>query len=369
MAVGFNNSATTDYVAAGGLTAGARSLARPTDATTNDLVWLIRHHSATTVPAFTGASDGDLTANTIIPVGSTSQIGQYRRMTSPTDQSGGWSWTSSGTSAGWLHAAIRFTGASTSGSAFTPGTAAGTATSAGEWLFNSSAATHTLTVGNANAGDMGVVVLVHRNVLSSVSSGWSFQVMADNGGSAGSSLRYVSIVWKSYSSAATADTVTLTFASASNQIAGRLGVIAQADPNATTTPAAGASTLTATNPGVQASTPNASATPAPAVLARLGVNPTATGGSGVLPTPASAVSALVGAGVGVAWDRTVTPASGALISTAPTPAINTVVVAPSSAVLALVVPAPTAYAYDVLGVRSAQLLARRWAARLERRSS
>lgn len=214
MPVAFNNVATTDFTFEGGVTNGAKVLARPSSCTTNDFVILARHHASSNVTFSSGGTDGALGGSAYLASGSTASMLDRRRVTSPSDQTAGWTWTSSGAS--WCHAAIRLTGVDTAASnPFTPGLNVGGLV-AGD-IRSANAASITATTGDGAANNMGVVVLVSTQPVSSVSSGWTAVEL-------GSTQRYITFIHKAYTSTVTADAVTITFASNATFM-GRHGVI------------------------------------------------------------------------------------------------------------------------------------------------
>lgn len=242
MTVAVNTTPTTNVVCEGGTSNGSHTLAKPSSSTTDDIIILMRHHSAGSVGFSSGSTDGTL-GSTYLATGSTSSMVSYRRMTSASDQSSGWAWSSSGSS--WTHAAIRFTGCDTSGNPFVGGTNNGGST-AGDFIMGSGTSI-TLTVGNGDVGDMGVVFCTSTASVSSVTSGWTAV-------SLGTTQRHTTLIYKSYSSVVTGDTCTVTFSATASAL-GRHGIlnVLPSSPNATVTPSAVAATVAFPTPAITSS--------------------------------------------------------------------------------------------------------------------
>ena len=249
MPAAFTNSATTDWTFGGGSSNGTQTVARPSSSTTNDVVVVLRHHAAVSAALSSGSVDGNLTTNLYIATGSTSQHAQYRRITSGSDQSSGWGWSTSGGS--WCHAAVRITGCVTSGNPFTAGTVNG-GSSAGEGILGNGTSI-TLTVGDGDNGHLGAIFVISTAAVSSVSAGWTAVQL-------GSTQRYITVVTRAYSGTVTADACTVSFASNAAALT-RHGVFqGTAGTPATVTPAT--VTATATVPAPTVVTPDATVTPA-----------------------------------------------------------------------------------------------------------
>lgn len=209
MAVGFNNATSTDYNAAAGTGTGSRTITMPSSAGVGDFLVVVRHHSSSSSALSGGNVDGVLSTNLYTATGSTSIHGQRRIFQSG---DGNWTWTNAGTD--WAHAAIRFTGTA-SGNPFTGGTAWGTGT-AGEGAGTTSS--QALTVGDADAGEMGVIFVISSQAVTGVSANWNYQQLV-------SGTRIITLVWRAYSGTVTADACTVTFA-ASAQVVTRHGILA-----------------------------------------------------------------------------------------------------------------------------------------------
>lgn len=326
MAVTFTNETTTNWVG-GGANAATNNIAiaRPTACTTNDLVWIIRHEADLTMEAVTsGTVDGDITTTQTLYASQIATTREYRRITSSSDQSAGWTYDAQGR---YVFGAIRIVGAETTGTAFTGGTAAGTASNAGEGLFNNTSSNRSVSIPAADAGDLGICVVCNTEAITSVSSGWSYQEIGWNGRT-DSNERRVTVIWKEYGTSSAGETLTFNFAaSTGNETVTLHGVVNQAVvPDATVTPASAAATLAATNPTVSTlEDGNQTVTPASAAVALASATATVVAGSDATVTPTSALVAMVAVGAvgGVGVDATVAPAAAAVTLAAAAVALNT----------------------------------------------
>ncbi len=251
MPAGFTNASGTDWTFNAGTSNATQTVTRPSSSTTNDIVVVLRHHSAGTVAISSGTVDANLTTGLYLATGSTSQHAQYRRITSSSDQSSGWGWSSSGSS--WAHAAVRITGCETSGNPFTPGTLNG-GSNAGEGVLGWGTSI-TLVVGNGAADDLGAIFVISTAAVSSVSAGWTATQL-------GSTQRYITVITRAYTGTVTADSCVVSFGTNAAALT-RHGVFqGTAGTPATATPAAVTATASVPSATVTTSSPNVTVTPA-----------------------------------------------------------------------------------------------------------
>lgn len=326
MAVTFTNETTTNWAGGGAnATTNNIAIARPTASTTNDLVWVIRHEADLTMEAVdTGTLDGNITTTQTLYHTILATTREYRRITSSSDQSAGWTYNAASR---YVWASIRLVGAETTGTAFTGGTAAGTASNAGEGAFSGASSSRSVSIPAADAGDLGICVVCNDEAITSVSSGWSYQQLAWNGVTT-SSERRITVIWKAYGTSSAGETLTFNFAaSTTNETITLHGVVNQAViPDATVTPPSAVLTLAATNP--TASTVedgNATATPGSAQLSLTGATVTAVAGTDATATPAAAAMTMVAVEgpPSAAVNATVAPAAAAVTLLAAAAALST----------------------------------------------
>ena len=251
MPAGFTNASGTDWTFNAGTSNATQTVARPSSSTTDDIVVVLRHHSAGSAAISSGTVDANLTTGLYLATGSTSQHAQYRRITSSSDQSSGWGWSSSGSS--WAHAAVRITGCETSGNPFTPGTLNG-GSNAGEGVLGWGTSI-TLVVGDGAANDLGAIFVVSTAAVSSVSAGWTATQL-------GSTQRYITVITRAYTGTVTADSCVVSFGTNAAALT-RHGVFQGiAGTPATATPAAVTATASVPSATVTTSSPNVTVTPA-----------------------------------------------------------------------------------------------------------
>jgi hypothetical protein len=246
--VAFGATAGTDYQAGNGTSGpspAAQTLSIPSGAAAGDYVWILRHHAASNSnmsagPGTNGTifSDGYIASGAGSSVGyyangSTALMGTYRKVQGG---DGNWTWTPAA-NVDFTWSTIRFSGADPT-TPFVGGTTI-SAVDAGAGL-GSGGPGLSFTVGNAVAGDMGVVVICCNSATAPTASG-SWVVTTLRSGAT----RNIYMARRAYTGTVTGDSVTLTFGGSVSWVS-RHGVIKAAPGTQYTQSVAGTITASST---------------------------------------------------------------------------------------------------------------------------